>query len=78
MLLSLIKLSDEERLEILRRLDPFHEWRSLDEKRYCMVCGKIITGSQIQVAEDEPFDLGVQPSAAVHFQSIGSFLPTIS
>jgi len=44
------KLSDEEKLEVLRRLDQFRQWRSLEEKRYCLVCGTIITGRQIQVA----------------------------
>src|SRR5262249_42669531 len=43
-------LSDTDKLEALRRLDQFRQWRSLEEKRYCLVCGKIITGQQIQVA----------------------------
>jgi hypothetical protein len=43
-------LSDVDKLDALRRLDQFRQWRSLDEKRYCLVCGKIITGRQIQVA----------------------------
>jgi len=43
-------LTDADKLEVLRRLDQFRQWRSLDEKRYCLVCGKIITGRQIQVA----------------------------
>jgi hypothetical protein len=43
------KLSNEEKLEVLRRLDQFRQWRSLEEKRYCLVCGTIITGRQIQV-----------------------------
>lgn len=42
--------SDPEKLDVLRRLDQFRQWRSLDDKRYCLVCGKIITGRQIQVA----------------------------
>jgi hypothetical protein len=45
-----ITLSDAEKLDALRRLDQFRQWRSLDEKRFCLVCGKIITGRQIQVA----------------------------
>jgi hypothetical protein len=45
-------LSDAEKLAVLRSLDQFREWQSLDEKRYCLVCGKIITGQQIQVASD--------------------------
>jgi hypothetical protein len=48
-LVSPIKLSDEDKLETLQRLDQFRQWYSLDEKRYCLVCGKIITGRQIQV-----------------------------
>src|SRR5204863_7637267 len=47
---SPINVSDGVKLEVLRRLDQFRQWRSLDEKRYCLVCGKIITGRQIQVA----------------------------
>jgi len=43
-------LTDADKLEALRCLDQFRQWRSLDEKRYCLVCGKIITGRQIQVA----------------------------
>src|SRR5678815_3734607 len=47
-----IKLSDEEKLETLQRLDQFRHWHSLDEKRYCLVCGEIITGREIQVIMD--------------------------
>jgi hypothetical protein len=49
-LATAIRLSDQEKLEALRRLDQFRQWHSLDEKRYCLVCGKLITGRQIQVA----------------------------
>lgn len=43
-------LPDAARLDALRSFDQFREWRSLDDKRYCLVCGKIITGRQIEVA----------------------------
>jgi hypothetical protein len=43
------KLSDQEKLEILRRLDQFRKWHSLDEQRYCLACARIITGHEIQV-----------------------------
>jgi hypothetical protein len=46
---SVTTLSDVDKLEALRRLDQFRQWRSLDEKRYCLVCGKLITGRQILV-----------------------------
>jgi hypothetical protein len=45
-----LALSDAAHLDALRRLDQFREWRALDDKRFCLVCGKIITGRQIQVA----------------------------
>ena len=45
-----VMLLDAEKLDALRRLDQFRQWRSLDEKRYCLVCSKIITGREIQVA----------------------------
>src|SRR5213078_4003970 len=45
-----VTLSDVDKLDALRRLDQFRQWRSLEEKRYCLVCGNIITGRQIQVA----------------------------
>jgi hypothetical protein len=48
-LVSSVKLSHEEKLAILQRLDQFRHWHSLDEKRYCLVCGEMITGRQIQV-----------------------------
>ena len=34
---------------MLRRLDKFRQWRSLDDNRYCLVCGKLVSGRQIQV-----------------------------
>jgi hypothetical protein len=43
-------MSDADKLEALRRLDQFRQWRSLDEKRFCLVCGRIITGREIQLA----------------------------
>jgi hypothetical protein len=45
-----VTLSDSDKLDALRRLDQFREWHSLDDKRFCLVCGKIIIGQQIQMA----------------------------
>lgn len=45
----LIRLSNVDKLDALRRLDQFRQWRSLEEKRFCLVCGNIITGQQIKV-----------------------------
>ena len=43
-------LSDADKLDVLRRLDQFREWHSLDDKRFCLVCGKILSGRRIQIA----------------------------
>jgi len=48
-LLPPVKLLDEEKLATLQRLDQFREWHSLDERRYCLSCGALITGRQIQM-----------------------------
>ncbi len=48
-MLTAIKLSDEEKLEVVRRLDQFRRWHSLEEQRYCLVCGTLISGRQIKV-----------------------------
>jgi hypothetical protein len=49
---SPVGLCDKEKLHILQRLDQFREWHSLDDKRYCLVCGEIITGREIHVIRD--------------------------
>jgi hypothetical protein len=48
-LLDPIKFPEREKLEVLQRLDRYRKWRSLEEKRYCLVCGKVIAGHDIQV-----------------------------
>ena len=47
--LSSIQLSDVAKLQLLQQQDKYRQWRSLDEKRYCLVCGRVITGRDIQV-----------------------------
>ena len=49
MLSTAARLANDEKLEVLRQLDQFRQWHSLDEKRYCLVCGNLILGRQIQV-----------------------------
>jgi hypothetical protein len=48
-LLAPIELSGADKLEILRRLDRYRKWQSLEEKRYCLACGQIIEGRDIKV-----------------------------
>ena len=56
-----IRLRDEDKLGILQQFDPGHPWLSLDEKRRCTVCGKIISGHEIQLignaGQSEPLRL---------------------
>lgn len=46
-----LQLAPEERLDILKYLDEFHFWNSLDDERRCQRCGKSITGRQILIVE---------------------------
>ena len=46
-----LQLPPEDKLDVLRYLDEFHYWHSLDDERRCGRCGSIITGRQILVIE---------------------------
>ena len=54
---SPVRLSPADRLILLRRLDRFRKWLSLDDQRFCRCCHKFISGRQIEVidatAQDE-------------------------
>ena len=43
-------LDPEEKLKLLQRLDGFRAWRNLRERRLCLGCGKVISGTEIKVA----------------------------
>ena len=36
-------------LTLLRRLDRRHAWESLNDRRHCVACGKLIRGHEIQI-----------------------------
>jgi hypothetical protein len=42
-----LQLPPEDKLDLLRYLDEFHYWHSLDDQRICKRCGRTITGRQI-------------------------------
>jgi hypothetical protein len=46
-------LSPEDRLEILRAADSFRRWSSLDDKRICAICNRLITGTEIEIRRDQ-------------------------
>jgi hypothetical protein len=62
-----VRFDPAARLILLRRLDRFREWQSLDDRRFCRRCHKFVSGRQIKVieatAEDEPFGLACPTTA---------------
>jgi hypothetical protein len=46
-----LQFAPEDKLDLLRYLDEFHYWHSLDDERRCKRCRRLITGRQILVVE---------------------------
>ena len=44
-----IHYSPEDRLQILRASDVSRKWYSLDDKRVCVLCDRVITGRQVEI-----------------------------
>jgi hypothetical protein len=42
-------ISPEEKLKLLQRLDRFRTWHTTNQRRLCLGCGKIISGSEINI-----------------------------
>jgi hypothetical protein len=42
-------INPEEKLKLLQRLDGFRAWRSTNDRRLCLGCGKLISGVQIRL-----------------------------
>ena len=61
-----ITLPDADKLDLLRRLDQFRRWHSLEDKRYCLLCGRIVTGHQIQVVR------GMRGNGSLRLSCVGS------
>src|SRR5256885_14708433 len=41
-----------DRLEVLRTLDHFHDWRSLDDERVCKMCGRTFSGHEVEIVPE--------------------------
>ena len=41
--------SSEDRLELLRKNDAHRKWYSLDDKRVCVLCDRVLTGRQVEI-----------------------------
>jgi len=42
----------EDRLDLLRAADPSRKWRSLDDRRICVLCDRVISGRQVMITRD--------------------------
>jgi len=42
-------LAPEEKLKLLQHLDQFRPWHSTHDRRLCLGCGKIISGTDIKL-----------------------------
>ena len=78
-ILTPIEVSAGEKLELLQRLDRYRKWQSLDEKRYCLACGRIIEGRDILVVGGTrgtgPLRL-VCPTSGCHSIAMDWVIPT--
>jgi hypothetical protein len=43
-----LQLSDDEKLLLLKEVDRWRPWKSLDDERLCLGCGRVITGHEIE------------------------------
>jgi hypothetical protein len=43
------RVDPEEKLKLLQRLDGFRPWANIHQRRLCLGCGKIISGSEIKL-----------------------------
>ena len=48
-MLAPIQVNAAEKLELLQRLDRYRTWNGLEDKRYCLACGRIIEGHDIVI-----------------------------
>jgi hypothetical protein len=47
--LPFVQLASAEKLHLLRGLDQFRRWDSVDDQRQCLQCGKVIRGRDLDV-----------------------------
>ncbi|MEO8440531.1 MAG: hypothetical protein ABI540_09965 [Spartobacteria bacterium] len=43
----------DEKLSVLQESDPVRQWHSLDDKRVCVLCDRVISGRMIDVWQDD-------------------------
>ena len=57
-----IPVEADDKLHWLRRLDHDHDWKFLDEERYCLRCGRTFTGRQARLVG------GTRPHGPLRFR----------
>jgi hypothetical protein len=48
-----LQISAEDKLLLLNRLDRWRAWKSLNDRRLCLGCGRMITGHEIETTRNE-------------------------
>jgi hypothetical protein len=48
-----LQLSIEEKLNLLNRLDRWRVWKSLDDRRLCLGCGRLFNGHEVEMVTGE-------------------------
>jgi len=43
-------LTSDDKLHVLRQLDPRRKWKSLDDRRFCLCCKTVFNGREIEIA----------------------------
>ena len=51
--MSLWPITDGRKLQLFQQHDPFKQWWSLNELRYCARCEHLFIGREIKVFEDD-------------------------
>ena len=49
-----LSVDPDEKLKLLQRLDGFRPWGNIHERRLCLGCGKIISGTEIKLSRSMP------------------------
>ena len=51
--LAQLQLSAEEKLNLLNQVDRWRPWKSLDDKRLCLGCGRLFHGYEVEATPGE-------------------------
>jgi len=51
-----LHLSAEQKLQLLKQLDRWRPWKSLDDRRLCLGCGRLISGHEIEIVQQAEHD----------------------